>query len=308
MPTTHHTQPLPRHLAIAILLLLGTSFAANHVAARLAFDHGTGLLVAIVCRSGTSLLALTALLVWTRQLPRLPQGTGKWQLALGLLIAIQSLCIYSAVARIPVALALLVTNTFPILLALLTWALGGKPPSRKTAAIMALILFGLLFVLDLPALLGGQDMGPDWIIGILFGFGASVVFAFGLWITEHKLSGLSGPVRSFYTILVVFGSMLAAGAANALPGGMTLPANSTGWLALASLCLLYTIAFTSLFVFAPRLDMARNAPIMNIEPVASLLLGWLVLGQMFNGTQLFGGTVVITGIVLLAYSRNKTAG
>ena len=73
---------------------------------------------------------------------------------LGLLIAVQSFCIYSAVARIPVALALLISNTFPILLALFTWALGGRPPSKRSAAIMGVCLVGLVLVLDLPQRLG----------------------------------------------------------------------------------------------------------------------------------------------------------
>ncbi|CAM4121638.1 EamA family transporter [Kerstersia similis] len=301
--------PLPRHIAITILLLLGTCFAGNHISARLAFDNGAGLLVAILFRSGASLLALTALLIWLRQVPRMPAGTRKWQLALGLLIALQSLFLYSAVARIPVALALLVANTFPILLALLTWALGGKPPTRRTAAIMALILFGLLFVLDLPTLVrGGNTLGPHWVSGLLFSFCAACVFAVGMWITEHKLSAVTGPVRSFYTILVVFAGMVTAGFADVIPGGMAVPGNSLGWLSLVLLSILYTIAFSSLFVFAPRLDMARNAPVMNIEPVASLCLGWLVLGQIFNTTQLIGGAIVVTGIVLLAYSRQQPAG
>ena len=36
----------PRHMAIGILLAVACTFAANHIAARVAFDHGTGLLLA----------------------------------------------------------------------------------------------------------------------------------------------------------------------------------------------------------------------------------------------------------------------
>ena len=53
----------------------------------------------------------------------------------------------------------------------------------------------------------------------------------------------------------------------------------------------------------PRLDMSRNAPVMNAEPVASLALGWLILGQAFNDRQLLGGLLVLSCIVVLAYSR-----
>src|SRR5690606_41999108 len=70
----------------------------------------------ILCRSGLTLLVLIGILCWQRQRLQLPGGTRGWQLLLGLLIATQSLTLYSAVARIPVALALLVANVFPILL------------------------------------------------------------------------------------------------------------------------------------------------------------------------------------------------
>jgi len=124
----------PRKLAIALLALLACSFAGNHIAARIAFDDGTGVLLAILCRSGITFLALASLVLWQRQALGLPSGTRRWQLLLGLLIATQSLCLYSAVARIPVALALLVGNTFPILLALLNWALNGVRPTWPTVA------------------------------------------------------------------------------------------------------------------------------------------------------------------------------
>jgi drug/metabolite transporter (DMT)-like permease len=297
---------LPRRTAVAILLTLGTLFAANHVAARLAFDDQAGLLLAIVCRSGLTLLALAGFVLWRQPRLRLASGLVKWQIVLGLLIALQSLCLYSAVARIPVALALLIGNTFPILLALLTWALGGSRPTRRACLLMGLILCGLILVLDLPAWLSASGpMTPAWKAGIGFAFMSACVFACALWITEHRLSTLPGAVRSLYTILIVFCGMLVAGAAGVLPGGMNPPASDLGWAALATLSVLYATAFTILFVFVPRLDMARNAPVMNIEPVASLLFGWLLLDQIFGGLQLLGGAVVLGGIVLLAYSKRR---
>lgn len=297
----------PRHVAVGLLLFIGTTFATNHIAARIAFDDQAGLLLAIMCRSGLSVLALAGIVLWQQQSLRLSVATRRWQLVLGLLIALQSLCLYSAVARIPVALALLIGNLFPILLALLTWALGGGPPTRRASLLMGIIVIGLVFVLDLPARLsgGGLDMGPNWVPGILFAFGGASFFAVGLWITEHKLSTMPGSVRSLYTIVIVFCSMVVAGAAGVVPGGMNLPASHAGWLALVALSLLYATAFSVLFISVPRLDMARNAPVMNIEPVASLILGWLILDQVFNGRQLLGGAIVLACIVALAYSKKR---
>ncbi|MFV0456263.1 MAG: EamA family transporter [Pseudomonas sp.] len=294
----------PRHIAVLILLCMGCSFAGNHVAARMAFDDGAGVLLAILMRSGGTLVVLAGLVIWQRQKIHLPPGAWRWQLLLGLLIATQSLCLYSAVARIPVAVALLVANVFPILLALLTWALGGSRPSARTAALMGVILIGLVFVLDVPTRLSSSDtVGPEWLTGVMLAFGAATAFACALWITDHKLSQVRGSVRSLLTILIVFCSMNLAGISGAIPGGLNLPASQTGWFALATLMVLYGTGFIVLFMSAPRLDIPRNAPVMNVEPLATLLMGWIALDQMLSAVQLLGGAIVVTGIVLLTYRR-----
>ena len=285
--------PFPRHLAVIILLCMGCAFAGNHVAARVAFDDGAGVLLAILMRSGGTLLVLAGLVLWQRQSLRLPAGAWRWQLLLGLLITAQSLCLYSAVARVPVALALL------------TWALGGPRPTARTATLMGLILVGLVFVLDVPGRLSTQNsVGPQWLPGVALAFCAATVFACALWITDHKLSQVRGSVRSLLTIFIVFSSVNLAGLTGALPGGLNLPATSTGWLALATLVVLYGTGFIVLFISVPRLDMPRNAPVMNIEPLATLLMGWIVLDQMLSAGQVLGGVIVVTGIALLTYRKS----
>ena len=69
--------PFPRPVAVALLLMLGCAFAGNHIAARVAFDHGTGLLVAILCRSGAAALALCGLVLWQREPVRRGPGAGR---------------------------------------------------------------------------------------------------------------------------------------------------------------------------------------------------------------------------------------
>jgi drug/metabolite transporter (DMT)-like permease len=54
--------------------------------------------------------------------------------------------------------------------------------------------------------------------------------------------------------------------------------------------------------------MPRNAPVMNIEPLATLLMGWIVLDQMLSNGQILGGVIVVTGIVLLTYRKSVVRG
>jgi drug/metabolite transporter (DMT)-like permease len=312
-------KPFPRLVAIGILLLLGVVFASNHIAARFAFDHGTGLVTAVLVRSGVTALILLAVVLWLKAPLKLAAyGVPvKWVWALGALIALQSLLLYSAVARIPVALALLVFNLFPALFTLLNWLLGGPRPSARTATLISLILVGLGLALDLPGQLSKPGVGsPTFWAGVAFGFGAASVFAVALRVTEFKLKALTGPVRSMWTMSLVtlmLGSLslmvLAGGAGEGagqwLTRSLHWPSDWIGWLGLAGLTLCYGSAFSFLFALMPRLDMARNAPASNIEPVAALILGWSLLGQSLQPMQLIGAATVVLGIVLLALSGRK---
>ena len=308
--------PFSRGAAIGILLLLGVVFASNHIAARFAFDHGTGLVTAVLVRSGVTALILAAVVLWLRAPLKLSayQVSKRWVWVLAALIALQSLLLYSAVARIPVALALLVFNLFPALFTLLNWLLGGPRPSLRTAGLIALIIFGLALALDLPGQLAKPDAGSSqfW-AGVAFGFGAASVFALALRVTEFKLKALVGPVRSLWTMglvtlmlgslsLIVLAGAAGEGAGQWLMRSLHWPADAIGWLGLAGLTLCYGSAFSFLFALMPRLDMARNAPAANIEPVAALILGWSLLGQSMSVMQLSGATVVVVSIVLLALS------
>ncbi len=311
-----------RPAALSILLALGVCFAANHVAARVAFDNGVGITTAILMRSGLTALVLLAVVLWQRVgLPRphslsQPQSPSRpiahWVLCVGALVALQSLCLYSAVARVPVVLALLVFNTMPLLYALLTWALGGPRPSARALACMGVILLGLAMALDVVARLQGQASSvttATLLIGVAFAFAAASTMACALWVTEKRLTSVPGLLRSLWTMGLVFSAMVVVSTAGAalntplLPGGMAWPANALGWWALAALVVCYGTAFSLWFIWMPRLDMARNGSALNIEPIAVLVMAWMFLGQSLALLQLVGALVVVAGIVLLARVR-----
>ena len=106
--------------AFATLLLIALMMGANHVAARVAFDHGVDVATAVSVRSTITALVVGALLFVQRVPLALTRRHRRALPAIGLLIGVQSLCLYSSVARLPVALALLAFNTYPLWTAL--WA------------------------------------------------------------------------------------------------------------------------------------------------------------------------------------------
>jgi drug/metabolite transporter (DMT)-like permease len=293
---------MPRWLGVLVLLAIAATFGANHVAARLAFDHGVNVSTAVAVRSlGTALFVL-ALLRLSRVSLRIPGPTLRRGLLIGVLIAVQSYCLYSAVARIPVALALLAFNTFPIMLGLVSWLAGGERPARRTLVAMPVALLGLSIALDVAgignrAVAGSGASFAAMLPGVGFALGASVCFGVALYLIGRWLPAVDGRLRTLMFMLVVAIVTIAAGAATT---GFQWPADVAGWTGLTLLTVLYGTAITGLFVVLPRLGAVNNAAIMNFEPVAALGMAWAVLGQTVSVAQLFGGAIVIGAIVYLS--------
>jgi len=278
---------------ILLLLAIATTFGANHVAARVAFEHGASVTAAVAMRSGCTALAVLALLRISGVALSLPRPTLWRALVVGALIAVQSFCLYSAVARIPVALALLAFNLFPILLSLLTWALDGVRPAPRAAFAMPLALFGLALALDVF----GKGVG---VAGLTWAIGAAVSFAGVLYLIGRWLKEMDGRLRSFYTMGVTAVLVSAAGLAT---DGFAFPVDTTGWAGLALLTVLYGTAITALFIVLPRVGAASNAVVLNFEPIAVLGIAWVVLGQTVAPLQVLGAFLVVGAIASLALRR-----
>ncbi|MFT5594642.1 MAG: drug/metabolite transporter (DMT)-like permease [Oceanicoccus sp.] len=289
-----------RPLAIALLVMSATLFAGNHIGARFAFDNGAGLLLAVLARSFLSLIFMLSIVKVRKASMLIPAHLVKWQLLLGFLIAAQSLLLYSAITLIPVAMALLLVNTWPMMFIVANWVTGKTKPNTKMFVLLIVILIGLIFVLDIDL---SAPVSRNWLLGVGFGIASAVFLATTMWVTQYQLASIAGSVRSSYIMMVVVASMLVAGFLGVVPGGLDLPINATGWAGLSALAVLYGIAVTTLFVLTPKLDMARNSPILNFEPVASLFLGYLFLGQFLNTMQLIGGAIVVLGIMAIGLSR-----
>jgi len=288
-------------LAIVLLLMIAVTFSANHIAARIAFEHGTSVTTAVVVRSCCTTLFVLALMRIQGVVFALTRQQLVRALGIGVILAVQSYCLYSAVARIPVALALLAFNTFPMLLALVSWMAGGDRPNRRAMTAMPIALVGLVLALDVFGQAG--DVAGRWTeigAGVGWALSASLSFALVLFFSARWLKDVDGRVRTFYTMGVAAVVVAAAGAAT---GTFDLPYDGSGWLGLALLTLFYGAAITALFVILPRIRAVNNALVLNFEPISALTLGWIILGQSVAPLQILGAFIVIGAIVYLGSAR-----
>ncbi|MGZ5276559.1 MAG: DMT family transporter [Caldimonas sp.] len=303
-PASH---PALTGAAFATLLLIALMMGANHVAARVAFDHGVDVATAVSVRSSVTALVVGVLLV-VQHVPLTLNARHKRALpAIGVLIGVQSLCLYSSVARLPVALALLAFNTYPLWTALWARLVYAHPPERRVVLAMPVMLVGLALALDVFGAASGLGATAQWQrigAGVAFALAAAATFGLALVLTQHEAGDLDGRLRTASTMALV--ALMAIAGASA-QGGFHLPQASPGWWGLAALTFLYGTAFTIMFTVLPRLGVVGNSAIMNVEPVFALLLAWLVLGQSIAPSQVGGGLLVVATVVWLGLRRRRIA-
>jgi drug/metabolite transporter (DMT)-like permease len=289
--------------AFGTLLLIALMMGANHVAARFAFNNGVDVATAVVFRSTVTALVIVGLLASQGVRVRFTRRHKQVLPAIGLLIGVQSLCLYSAVARLPVALALLAFNTYPIWTALWSWVVYRKPPEKPMLVAMPVILVGLALALDVFGAASGLGASGQWSrigAGVGFALAAAATFGLALVLTQHEAADVDGRVRTATTMSlagVVALTMVAS------QGGFHLPTAPAGWGGLAALTFLYGTAFTIMFTVLPRLGVVGNSAIMNVEPVFALVLAWLLLGQAIAPVQVAGALLVVGAVMVLGLRR-----
>jgi drug/metabolite transporter (DMT)-like permease len=285
------------------LLLIALMMGANHVAARTAFNHGVDVVTAVTFRSGITAMVV-ALILWQQKVPlQLSGRQPKILWVIGVLIAVQSVCLYSSVARLPVALALLAFNTYPLLTAFWARVLYGHRPERAVLLAMPLLLLGLALALDVLGAASGLGAAQHWAqigAGMAFALAASATFGLAMVITQHEAAEVDGRLRTFTTMTTV--AVLAVVLAST-QGGFHWPTATAGWWGLGALTFLYGTAFTIMFTVLPKLGVVGNSAIMNVEPVFALVLAWAVLGQSIALMQLVGALVVVATVMWLGLRR-----
>jgi len=273
----------------AIVAAAATAFALNSTIARLSYDGGMTALGLNLARAAVASLALALLL----RLARVPLGleprVRNVALACGVLTAAYSYALFHALYYVPVALAVITFYTFPILTGIVAWTTGRQPFTPRSAGGLALAFVGLVLALGI----GGAGFDAR-------GIGLAFFAAVGLTVVVTVIGSIvpgrdSRPV----TLHMQTSAALCFAAAAALTGAVGRPEAPVGWLGLVVVPLLYTFSFTAFYAGIARIGPMRASAIMNLEPVGSVLFGWLLLGQTLGPLQLAGIALVVVALYLV---------
>jgi drug/metabolite transporter (DMT)-like permease len=280
-----HSRPW---FGVGLALLVAASFAGGSVLAGLAFQHGTEPLTVTTIRT-LSATATLFVVLRLRGIPiALPPAARRNALALGILVAFYAWSLYKAVSLMPVSLAVLTFYLYPLLTGMIAWATGRERFTVRAACALGLAFLGLGLALNLRG-------APGATLGVGFALAAAVCFTAQLVLS----SALMGRNPAQPVALHMLGSAAVIYIVVCLTLGMFhLPQDSTGWAALAGTTLCYMFGATGLYSAIALLGPVRAALMLNIEPVYSMLFGFLLLGQSLTPVQMLGAACVVAAITL----------
>jgi drug/metabolite transporter (DMT)-like permease len=245
--------------------------------------------------------ALAALLFWvlmlagraTSELRDLSRRDLLTALALGALgYAAQAGAYFAALARMEAGPLSLLVYTYPAIVAVAGVLLGRERFDARRLAALVLASSGLVLVL---ASAGTGQLDP---LGVALGLAAAGVYSAYI-LVSGSIAGRMGPR--------VFSTLVCSGAAVTLTAGAGLlgelrPQDLTaaGWGWLTCLALVSTVAAVSLlFAGIARVGPTVASILSTVEPVVTVLLAFLVFGEVLGAAQLLGGALVLCSVLVL---------
>jgi len=207
-----------------------------------------------------------------------------------------NICFFSGLAYIEAGRASLIIALNPIAIAVGAILLLGERLSLLQTAGLVISLIGAVFVISNghPSVLlsGGFGFGEAAIIGCVVSWAAYSL------IGRSVLRDMSPLSAVFYSALFGAAMLFLVTLRDWTLGGM-FNYSAAAWLSLVFLGLLGTAAGFSLYYYAIRtIGAARASVFINLVPLFSIVLAWLILGETIKGSVLVGGIILLTGVYL----------
>jgi drug/metabolite transporter (DMT)-like permease len=211
----------------------------------------------------------------------------------GVFLAADLILWHHSIADIGAGLATVLGNIQVVLLPLAAWMLLAERPSRRLLASLPLAALGVLLI---SGALEHRAYGRAPTRGALFGLGAGIVYVGFLLLLRRGGADLRRSAGQLFDATAV--ATVTAIAAGLIVGDAHLVPSwpEAGWLvvlALSSQVLGWLLITKSL----PHLPASRMALLLTIQPIGSLAIAAVVLGESPSILQLVGVAVVLVALV-----------
>jgi drug/metabolite transporter (DMT)-like permease len=280
-----------RILNIGVFYALAAAFGLGAITtqAKLVYADGGNALTLMFWRFIMSAVIIGALVLFKRQSFRIEKPLVRPVTLLGLIWSGSMICYLMAVESISVSVAVLILYSYPVIVLLLSMIRGYVEVSSKLIAVFIVAFTGIGLMLG-----GGSvSLNPYGVVfSVLAATGAAYTFLSGSRVAKQ----LNPVVLTFWVNFMGIFLILPI-----IFGKFMMPETATGLILTGGATVCYIIAILCQFQALSHMPAAKAAFLFNFEPVVSLCLAAIVLGERLAPLQWVGVAIVM--VVLLRFSN-----
>ena len=280
-------------MVFAITSSLGLGLAM--VLSRYAYEGGANGLAVGTARAIFFVPAVFTFCVLTGRNLRLPIADWLQCAGLGFFMAMGFYGHVGAIEYIPVGLAAILFFTFPPIVALLNALVAKEPPGAAKTLALVVAFGGIVLMLGVSF----ESADPR---GIALALGAGVCIAWNTFWTARRVPHVDGAVAVFHMGVVAF---LVLVTISVWSGKALLPQTNGGWAGLIVVAVLQTMSLPVFYLALPRIGSLKASMLGNVQPVFSIALAFVLLGELLTLAQFFGGAMVLVGIWLMQWADGR---
>jgi drug/metabolite transporter (DMT)-like permease len=256
---------------------------------------------AAVFRCAYALPVLGVLAMWERRRfgPR-AQGQRRLAFIAGLFFGADLVFWHHAIADVGAGLATVLGNVQVVFVGLLAWFFLRERLSPRVQVAIPVSLAGVVLI---SGVIGSGAYGRNPPVGAVFGILTALAYSGFLLVLRQGNRDIRRPAGPLFDATLagaVFGIVagLLTGDLDLIPGWP-----SAGWLLVLALTS-QVVGWLLISVSLPRLPAALTSVVLTLQPVGSVLLGVILLGESPSALQ-FSGVGVILVAVLIATSGRR---
>lgn len=291
----------PRTTGIVLAVASALAFSSSGPLVKPLLEAGWSLSAALLVRMGLAGLILSPALIGALRRERgFVRRHGLALVAFGLIpVAGCQLLFFSAMQRMPVAVALLIQYLAPVMLVGFVWLRTRRAPSRLVVAGSIVAITGLVLVVDVAG--ARFDL-----LGTLLALGAAVCVCVYFVMSERTGADLPPLALASGGLLcgaVFMGALAISGVLPFAAPPVTVAFRGVEVPGILALLWVAGIATTLGYAFGvmavPRIGSRLASFIGLSEVLFALGFAWLLLGETPSPVQIVGGAVLLAGVVLV---------
>lgn len=275
-------------IGVFLITVSGISFGAAAIFARFAYEAGTNPITLLFLRFGiASICMIFIILVRKNPLPR-----GRILIGLVLMGALgyvgQSFCYFTGLTLASAGLVALLLYLYPAIVTVISVIFLKERVSKLKITALVLALAGT--VLTIGPAGGGQPLG------IILSLGAAFIYSIYI-LVGSKIVKQGTAIQSSTVIIisaaVVYGVLISV-------QGPAFPVTLLGWISVIALALISTVlAVVTFLAGLERVGPTNAATLSTIEPVVTVVLASLILGETITPLRILGGMMILLAVIFL---------